>query len=186
MVSHDERRGHAPVEGDPHKCVEELSPTRRRLAYCATKEASEDYVVVVDVVAKEGDGPEFDGLHRQWACFSPDSQHLGYLAAREGQWRLVLDGREGKPYEPRQSLSPVSGFAFSPDSRHVAYFARRNGKEHLMLDESKVGEYADLGYLVFVDPKTFRVIVPRQTPIFDTELVRLEVTIEGKPVGRQE
>ena len=98
---------------------------------------------------------------------------------------MVLDGREGKPYE--RSLSVVSpGFVYSPDSRHVAYIARRGGKVHLVVDGSEVGEFEAASRPFFFDSKTLRVIVTRSNQMLDTKLVRLDVTIGEQHEGRGE
>ena len=42
---------------------------------------------------------------------------MSYMAQKDGKWRMVVDGKEGKAYDS------VSIPAFSPDSRHLAYAA---------------------------------------------------------------
>ncbi|MBU0620868.1 MAG: hypothetical protein KJ795_03375 [Gammaproteobacteria bacterium] len=88
-----------------------FSPDSRKLAYFAGN--NKKAFVVVD--KKEGKPyPGFAGD----LIFSPDSQHLLYVAQfAQRQWSVVIDEKEGKVYDAWAIRNPV----FSPDSKHVAY-----------------------------------------------------------------
>ncbi len=59
---------------------------------------------------------------------SPDGKHVAFGASRNGKWFVVVDGREGAPYDD------VRVPMFSPDGRHVAYAAKRGVKQLVVVD----------------------------------------------------
>ena len=73
-------------------------------------------------------GPTFDGIAIGALAFSPDSRRLAYGAKREGQWRVVVDSREGAAFDG------VGNLAFSADSAHLAYAAQRGQQWHVVVD----------------------------------------------------
>jgi len=86
------------------------SPDAKHIAYVATKGKQ---FMVVDRI----DGKQYDFIDT--FVFSPDGTHVAYSAREGNKSFIVLDGIEGKPYEPKWLGSPV----FSPDSNHLAYLA---------------------------------------------------------------
>jgi len=78
-----------------------------------------------------------------WAAeliFSPDSQHVAYMAQQSGKFFVVVDGKRALPNSEFFSISkPV----FSPDSQRVAYMARQFDKQIMVVVDGKYGPYFD-------------------------------------------
>jgi Tol biopolymer transport system component len=79
-------------------------------------------------------GHDYDEAFNQ--SFSPDSEHLAYVARKGSARCVVMDGVEGKLFsaidEPTEDQWP---FVFSPDSAHLAYVAViAKGKESVVVD----------------------------------------------------
>jgi hypothetical protein len=69
----------------------------------------------VDVDGKIG--AEYDGIGLGNPFFSPDSQHVAYVAFSGGKSLAVIDGKASTSFDLVGSGYPI----FSPDSQHVAY-----------------------------------------------------------------
>ena len=96
--------------------------------------------------------------------FSPDSQHLAYLALADGGWYVVVDNKEYGPYEVVDVTSPV----FSPDSQRFAYSARTESYFSPFVDGVALGEY----HKVF-------------TPVFSPDNNKVAYTASHREVGDQ-
>lgn len=101
-------------------------------------------IVPLSVMVNGQPGREYAGIDTRALVFSPDSQHLAYVAslAPAGNqsvslYCVVRDGVESEPCEG------VLDTVFSPDSSHFAYGARQNGKARIVLD-GKPGRDYDL------------------------------------------
>ncbi len=71
---------------------------------------------------------------------SPDGRRTAYSAFTDGQWFLVLDGKEGQHYpELVPDENSVSPLAFSPDSQRFAYMAVEAEGYRMIVDEQPVG-----------------------------------------------
>lgn len=71
-------------------------------------------------------------------CFTPDSNHLAYIAKRENKYFLVFDGIEGKGYD---SII-ISSFLVSADSKHYAFIGK-TGDKWLVATETGAGKTYD-------------------------------------------
>jgi hypothetical protein len=92
------------------------------------------------------EGPSYDmvlGTLYNWADpprFSPDSQHVAYMAIHDNQLYMIVDGKEGDPYEAF-GLLPV----FSENSQRLAYSAGGEGKWRVVVDGVEGEEYDMIG-----------------------------------------
>jgi hypothetical protein len=103
--------------------------------------------------------------------FSPDSKHIAYTVVIEGKRVVVLDGREGKPYDATSDAPPGAGgetldvpkkipvpnypLVFSPNSSHIAYRAKLGSKWMVVRDGVDGKQYDSVGAPVFSpDSKT--------------------------------
>jgi hypothetical protein len=73
-------------------------------------------------------GRTYDGIGIGALAFSADSRHLAYAARRGSHWRVVIDGREGPPFDG------IASVFYSADSAHVAYAALRGRSWHVVVD----------------------------------------------------
>jgi hypothetical protein len=87
----------------------------------AATEAGE--VLVVDGVASP------PATHIAAFLFSPDNQHVAYVAQRDRHDFVVIDGQESQAFDAQSTA-----LVFSPDSRHTAITAYRNGDHLLLVD----------------------------------------------------
>ena len=97
------------------------SPDRRRSIEVVEHDGQ---YVVIDRVR----GPTYDAIGLGALAFSADSRHLAYAARRGGQWRVVVDGREGAAY------AGIGELVFSDDGSRVAYAAERGGQWFIVED----------------------------------------------------
>jgi len=72
--------------------------------------------------------------------FSPDSARWAWVVGQEDGWHVVVNGREGPPYEG--VLGP--GAVWSPDSRHVACVVKKGGQEVVVEDGAEHRAYHDI------------------------------------------
>ena len=122
-----------------------FSPDSRRLAYVVDSRSHNQWFIVVNG-KKEEKAYEYHGDgegHRCIGCvgipiFSPDSQHMVYVARAGGKSFVVLDGEDQKPYD---EISPFSPIVFSPDGKRMAYAARVGPKWLIVLDGSEGKAY---------------------------------------------
>lgn len=147
----------------------EYSPDAKRLAYVLVAANGRMRLVVNGVGGAEWDGigapVEEDGNNR-W--FSPDSQHLAYVAERAFKWCLVRDGVEGKPYHG------IAAVRFSPNSKHLACLADVAVGHRVVIDGAEVPmKVTDriLAGLRWEDGNTYCTAVQRGHTV-----IRLEVT----------
>ncbi|MBZ5671945.1 MAG: hypothetical protein LAO04_19735 [Acidobacteriia bacterium] len=104
----------APMPADCKKPIVR-SPDNLRVA-CAAKRENK-WMLYVNGVP----GPEYDQLYPDFVVFSPDGQHLAYVARRGTKIFVVLDGAE------QASFDNVSrSIVFSPDSKRLAYPAAKD------------------------------------------------------------
>lgn len=74
--------------------------------------------------------------------FSPDSKRLAYIAGRDSQQIVVIDGSQEGDYKQIRDDSLV----FSPDSQRLAYVASGTGKRWVVIINGSEGEtYDDIG-----------------------------------------
>lgn len=120
----------------------QISPNGRRIAYISS-DGKGEFVMV--------DGKKESTFERimNFPIFSPDSQHVAYIAQASGYFKqvVVVDGKVSKPYynvDPR--------LCFSPDSQHFAYTAKIDeGHTVVVLDgkESRPYKYVHFTELEF-------------------------------------
>lgn len=66
--------------------------------------------------------------------FSPDSKHVACIIGREGRLRVVVDGREGPPFDQLETGGPV----FSSDGKRVLYVGTQIDREANALIHSQL------------------------------------------------
>ncbi|HEY2881615.1 MAG TPA: hypothetical protein VGJ15_04265 [Pirellulales bacterium] len=99
------------------------SADQKRVAFVIGKQGK--YMALIN--GKEG--PAFDSIEGR-PGFSADSQHVSYRATRDGQEFFVVDGVEGKGYEP----STNDWNFLSPDSKRFGFIAHRGGESMMVVD----------------------------------------------------
>ncbi len=129
-----------------------FSPDSQHLAYVAEL-GGKQFAVVDGVQGKQYDkmskirivdgtdyGFSFDHL---FFSFSPDSQHVAYVAELGGRQFMVVDGVQGEQYDE------INGFVFSPDSKHLAYVAELGGRQFMVVDGVQSEQYDGISGFVF-------------------------------------
>ncbi len=106
------------------------SPDSKHISMVATKKGKIFAVVLDGKILKE-----YDSIGKDTPVFSPDSQHMAYKAKKGGKWMVVLDSKEGKPYD--NMTTPM----FSADSKRLIYIAVDNKKQFVVLDGKESGRY---------------------------------------------
>lgn len=86
------------------------------------------------------------------ARFSPDSQHLAWIACSRDEQCVVLDGVEGPRFDEIVEL-PV----FSPDSRRLAYVGQRGADWFVVVDGREAGPYDSVDERIVFSPDSRRV-----------------------------
>lgn len=103
----------------------------------------------------------YDGIWN--IAFSPDSKRVGYSAFVKHRRFVVIDGKEGAPYQ--YYASTEAGPIFSPDSRRIAYVTSE-AKSGLMkvfwvrsvvVDETRHNQYDTINSLPIFSPDSSRV-----------------------------
>ena len=100
-----------------------LSPDRKRVAFFR-KLPDKKWTLVVD----DRQGKPFDNVGKMNPLFSADSQHVAYVAEKNGRKHVVVDDLEGNGYDS------VGGVTFSPDNKHIAYMAEEDGERVVVVD----------------------------------------------------
>lgn len=101
-----------------------FSPDSRTIAYAAktTIADSVQWIAVFD----DRLGPAFDRITLPF--FSPDGKRTGYMAVKDGGWRMVVDGVNGPVYDGL--AMPV----FSPDAKRLAYLVKQDSTWSVAVD----------------------------------------------------
>jgi Tol biopolymer transport system component len=110
--------------------------------------------------------------------FSPNGQRLAYGASRQGVWRVVVDGKEGKA---AYGLIKEHSLQFTPDSEHVVYvasYADTGRSMAIAVDGELSNDYLFplASRLAFDGPKSFHTVavIGNLKPGGDGENWRLE------------
>jgi Tol biopolymer transport system component len=98
-----------------------FSPDSRRVVYMA-RHGKQTHVVIDGVEVVE---PEYAGDPE----FSKSGKRMAYVVVRKDQWRVVTDGKEGKPY---RGLG--NNIEFSDDEKHVLYRADTPEGQMIVVD----------------------------------------------------
>ena len=152
------------VEGNLDRMLD-FSPDSQRLLYGVMKADKSCYIVVDGqkgpVYESIGAGAPPTGLTVEppvYALFSPDSKRVAYLARKESEFLIVVDGVEGKVRFDHvvglfgvdrtgtiQTQPPLqrAGLMFSPDSQRVAFVAatRDDSEQFVIVDDKKHQKY---------------------------------------------
>jgi hypothetical protein len=111
-----------------------LSPDGRHMAYLVENKKDGHLFVISDGTI----GPTFDQILRGTPLFSLDSRHMAYAGARQGKYRVVLDGKPSPDYEL------VGHLTFSPDSQRFAYAAQINKRRFVVVGDVRGPSFDDV------------------------------------------
>jgi uncharacterized RDD family membrane protein YckC/Tol biopolymer transport system component len=102
---------------------------------------------------------DFSSWIQEHFTVSPDSRRVAYVAQLGDKVFVVVDGKEGKPYDGIAEGTPI----FSPDSRRVAYAAQLGDKQFVVVDGKEEKQYDGIleGGLIF-SPDSQRVAYAAQ------------------------
>ena len=158
------------LEGKALNVGLEYSPDGKRLAHIVVAANGRMRMVVDGVAGAEWEGISADAAEEgEKFWFSPDSQHMAYVAERGFKWFLVGDGVEGQPYHG------LAAIRFSPNSKHLACLASVAVGRRVVIDGAEVPMKATdrgLAGLRWADGNTCYTAVQR-----GRKVVRLEVTV---------
>ena len=116
--------------------IEKISPDSTRIAYAMGNDAGYWYYVIA--------GPEGEIIETAYEgvrdfVFSPDGNHHGYKAYKDGKMVAVIDGSEGQEYD-----EVWSSIFFSHDGERYAYSAKKGDQMFMVVDGSEYGPYKSL------------------------------------------
>jgi len=77
--------------------------------------------------------------------FSPDGNSHVFIAKREGETILVVNGKE----EESTDFDFVWDLAYSPNGKQIVYFGKKTGKEFFVLNGKKSKPYDDIQRFIF-------------------------------------
>jgi len=84
-----------------------------------------------DAISKQGN--QYDGIIEGSLTFSPDSKHLIYgVVSSDGQ-SVIVDGKEGKPYDSIIFIYEGGSIVF--DSKDSFHYIARKGKGIYLVEE---------------------------------------------------
>ncbi len=171
------------VEGNAYNKVGSavFSPDGKHLAYAADGDGK--VKIVLDGVEGKGyDSFAYVPKILAWGFreiviaqifFSADGR-LAYWAKQDGQWHLVVDGKESEAYEDFGNSS------FSPDGKRMAFSVEKSGIWSVIVDGQAYGSYENqIDWVIFSpDSKHFA---------FATELEdNISVFLDGRSIGSHE
>src|ERR1019366_6035859 len=128
-----------------------FSPDSKRVAYFAVSGTGSKSEIFTVVNGQEG--RHYPGIETNHLEFSPDSQHLLYLAhIANREWSVVVDEKEGKYYDAWNISDPI----FSPDSKRTAYVVKTqiDGGEAFAVVDGQEGKHYS-GKSVWVENLAF-------------------------------
>jgi dipeptidyl aminopeptidase/acylaminoacyl peptidase len=109
-----------------------FSPDSRRVAYVAApgprRWFGRDDGIPGRIVLDGQEGPLYDEISP--AQFSADSEHTAYVVRKGERFLVVLNGKEGEPFDRIDYRT----MRFSPAGRRLAYIAEEKGKAILIVD----------------------------------------------------
>jgi WD40 repeat protein len=103
-----------------------FSPDSKRVAYAARR-SKDDYCVLID----EEQGPKFEAIVAG-PEFSPDGQHVAYIAWDNKKMVEVLDGKAVREIPSEKGMNFVNSLKFSPDGKRLLYIVGRGGIAYTM------------------------------------------------------
>jgi len=95
----------------------------------------------------------------------------GRCAAKTGpKWCVVIDGKEGKPYDGMV----IGTLVFSPDSKRVAYGVELGSKQFVVVDEKEARQYDSIvtlggGKFTFDSADSFHYLAVKGSSIYLVE-----------------
>jgi hypothetical protein len=142
-VADDGRCARAVVDAVPGPCV------ARIVGLAVADVAGQDVSVVADAPdgsdahVRVGADRVLDLARARELVVDRAVRHWAVVAGSPEGWRLVVDGREGEPFEQLDRV------VWSPGGRSVAYAARRDGAWHVVTDGRVGAPYAEVEEPVF-------------------------------------
>lgn len=122
-----------------------FSPNSKRLSYITSSGNSEELKRILVTDGINGKPYQGIGLDRK---FSPDSQHVLYIAVIDNKNKaVVIDEKEGSHFDAWGIRNPV----FSPDSKRVAFTVTpyhpdvKNGQQFVVVDGQEGKRYDKVG-----------------------------------------
>ena len=103
-----------------------VSPDLKHISYVIHNDDGDDVSVMFD--SKKG--PSYGAIDINTPIFSPDSEHIVYIARKAEKWCAVTDSNEHECYDG------ISVPFFSPDSSKIAYIAKK-GEEKVVVINGK-------------------------------------------------
>lgn len=134
-----------------------ISPDNRCIAYISNE------LIVKQMIINGKEGAEYDEIDKTSSLFSPDSKHFVYLARKEKDWVIILDGNEF--YKCKEIFSPI----FSPDSKQMAFFAFNGEKWKAVIDGIESNHYdaiLEAGFKFSPDCKHVAFVAKRNNKFF--------------------
>ena len=165
-----------------------FSPDGSRVAYVVSTPQSALRQSSMAVVVDGTIGQSYDEV--TLPTFSSDGKHLAYGARSGKNWRVVLDGVEGKVYPElgidARKIGDFRSLVFSPDSSRMGYLARTaDNKWHAVVDSHEGPAYDRIEKIVFSpDSRHFACVAQRgreYVMVFDGREGASYVAVE-KPV----
>ncbi|OGN88610.1 MAG: hypothetical protein A2Z74_02700 [Chloroflexi bacterium RBG_13_46_9] len=123
-----------------------FSPNSQRLAFWANNTFNwDDFFLVVDGEESKRYAPDegIDCISEMGCRFSPDSQHIAFIATIGDKAVVVIDGEEGEKYDE------VDYPIFSPDSQRVAYSGKMGERWCVIADGKEGNQYDEVYDLTF-------------------------------------
>lgn len=139
LKSTAERLAIIPAQYNPSSLY--FSHDGKKFAY-RVKEGYQEFVIAGNDV-----GQKYDQVYIP--IWSPDDTKLGYLAKKEGRYEVIVNGKEGKPYDE----IALAFNLFSNDSNQWAYTARKGNNWFIVIENENSSRaekpYANAGGFIF-------------------------------------
>jgi hypothetical protein len=115
-----------------------FSPDSKTLAYTLREGRDGEFLAVHG--GKETE--YYKAVHK--ISFSSDSKHMAFIANKEDQTVLVVDGKENFMSDSASGNIRSDYFTFSPDNKRIAYIAHHGGGAYVVVDGAEYGPYYEL------------------------------------------
>ena len=146
VVDGNEGKQYSGIMGTPI-----FSPDSKRIAYVARLRFADKAYKYVVVVNRE-EGKRYDTImEASPITFSPDSKRLTYMVVHNGEFIVVVDGKE-------KEHDALVHTIFSPDSKRLAYVAKVGNKYFVVVDGKEQKKYDSIFFRPAFSPDSKRLL----------------------------